>query len=99
MTHVPTWVLESLAQPGRHRFRNLLRLRWIEIWEQGYDCTGESAPDHVAWRGLASSYEDACQKLLKERLKDPKRWGPASYHRIENGRHAWWGCGWYEKVN
>jgi hypothetical protein len=72
--------------------------RYIEIMEQGYECTGQSAPDSLAGTFWAKDYEDACQQLLKQRLRDPDKWGDASYHSVESGHHSWWGCGWYERT-
>ena len=53
-------------------------MRYIELWEQGYDCTGQSAPDHRAGTFWARDYEDACQGMLEQRLKTPTGGGPAT---------------------
>jgi len=89
-----------------------MRSRWIEttkkvlsllpkrilLWEKGYDCTGNSAPDHLIGVYLAMDYEDACQQELKKRKLNPYGYGTAEVqHRVESGIHYWWGCAWYEK--
>lgn len=70
-------------------------MKWVEVWEQGYQCNSQGAPATCVFRGLAKDFEDACQKVLKKRLADPEGWGPASYHSYENGIHRWWGCAWF----
>lgn len=72
-------------------------MRYIELWEEGYETNGMSTRDQFAGTFWAEDYEDACRQLVDRRMRNPEGWGTVDVmHRVENGVHYWWGCRWYE---
>lgn len=65
------------------------------VWTEGYAATGESAPAYCHGQVEATSFDEACIKLLGNSL-DKDKSQPDGYGRSRNNTYSVWACACFD---